>query len=76
MRKSLGDFFWKKCRQGMKRNQKESKRNDSRNVLDMSWTNLGHTPDAFGMPSGWVATRKSPEAEAPGQVSVIKKLPL
>lgn len=52
MRKRLGDFFWKKCRQGMKRNEKESKRNDSRNVLAMSWTNLGHTPDAFGMPSG------------------------
>ena len=26
----------------------------------------------LGIRSGWVATRKSPEAEAPGQVSVIK----
>lgn len=30
------------------------------NVLEISWTNLGHTPDAFGMPSGCVRDAKSP----------------
>ena len=32
----------------------------------------GFVRDGFGIRSGWVATRKSPEAEAPRQVSVIK----
>ena len=54
MRKSLGDFFWKKCRQGMKRNEKESKRNDSRNYQGMSWTCLGQILDTPPMPSGCV----------------------
>lgn len=47
----------------MKRNQKESSRNDSRNKF---------LANSSQIPSGWVSTRKSPEAEAPGQVSVIK----
>ena len=54
MRKSLGDFFWKKFWQGMKRNQKGMIQGIFKeclgHVLDKSWTH----PDAFGMPSGCV----------------------
>lgn len=38
----------------MKRNQKESKRNDSRNFQGMSWTCLGQILDTPPIPSGCV----------------------
>ena len=42
------------------------------NSLQIPRDSLQIPRNSFGMGSGWVATRKSPEAEAPGQVSVIK----
>lgn len=54
----------------MKRNQKESSRNDSRKKFLANSSQF--LANSSQIPSGWVSTRKSPEAEAPGQVYVIK----
>ena len=51
MRKSLDDFFWKKCRQGMKRNQKGMIQGIYQGI---SWTCLGQILDTPPMPSGCV----------------------
>ena len=61
--KDFAENFQKKFSQGMKRNKFLA--NSSQFLANSSQ----FLRDGFGIRSGWVAIRKSPEAEAPGQVS-------